>query len=774
MSGTCSFLLFLVLPVSTAPVVGPLVPVTGEVPRYGKFEATFALTTRATNPYWPYDPASPPGVVPGAGVTVDALLLPPGESNWNAAKVQPCFYYQPVEEAGTGTAATFLPRGEPEWRVRFGPDQVGTWRVKIRVRDAGGTAESPEANFFCTASGNRGPVRVAQTDPRWFEFADGTPFVTPLVNLEEGNPLNGLSLLRSNLLLYGTHGVRFVRWFPTDEGANFAIYPFGGEMLPSWGFGREGGADTSTDADTAQGKKFSFVPYAYSGQSVPGVPGALYELRARAKVTGDSVLQLKLQAGTAANEVFVPANGGWQDYVVRCTSTSGTTQVTVQVREAVGGGSLRVHSLVLRRDLTGAGTWSPNLLAHPDPDSYAMVDARHAALLDEVFHLSEQYGIYHKLTLLHKNDRVLGRFLPDGTVASSPSLTRMYSGEGQAGRWYQKAWYRYFIARWSYSVALHSVEYANENDPNSAAAFDAGYAVADTFNALCPRRVLVSNSFWHSFPTGYWSDARMDYADIHAYLNNAGDPPSSPFHSHSLNDSALSTRQCRDVFRSYGLNKPVLRGETGVFDGHWAFGWYPPLALDTGAVYDHKKLWAHVGTGGYLCDGQWHTVNLRNGNWGMYGAYERFMAGEAVNNGRYTVVGTDQAGTAMISSSATDLRATGVADKPAGRALLWIENAQHTWRNVADRVAVPSVSGVLVVPGFPAGRYELRWWETIAGAVRGVSPAVVLSDTLLSFTVVELRTDVALKVVAVEIATPTPVPTATSTPTVWRPLIDLR
>ena len=97
------------------------------------------------------------------------------------------------------------------------------------------------------------------------------------------------------------------------------------------------------------------------------------------------------------------------------------------------------------------------------------------------------------MPLFHKNDSVLGRFGPDGTTTSW-QLRNFYSAEGQAARWYERAYVRYFVARWSYSTALHSVELANENDLNLAS-YDAAFALAQTIKDL---RRVTSSSPTHS------------------------------------------------------------------------------------------------------------------------------------------------------------------------------------------------------------------------------------------------------------------------------------
>ena len=154
----------------------------------------------------------------------------------------------------------------------------------------------------------------------------------------------------------------------------------------------------------------------------------------------------------------------------------------------VQSGRIRIHSIVLQRDESGSGGWGANLLTRSDPDTFAYVDQVSAATLDEIFRVSEQYGVYHKLTLFHKNDDILNRFLPDGTVTSNwDDLDRpFYSAPGQAARWYENAYVRYFVARWSYTPALHSLELANENHLTQES-YAAGFALTNLVHGLSPR-----------------------------------------------------------------------------------------------------------------------------------------------------------------------------------------------------------------------------------------------------------------------------------------------
>jgi len=174
----------------------------------------------------------------------------------------------------------------------------------------------------------------------------------------------------------------------------------------------------------------------------------------------------------------------------------------------------------------------------------------------------------------------------------------------------------------------------------------------------------------------------------------------------------------------------------------------PDIAKDTQGTYYHKKLWAHVGAVGYLCDGEWYLGFLDDHNlWGMYAAYDRFMQNEPISNGHYEAIGTDLDGSHQIAvaEGTGNLRAWGARDAVAGRVLLWIDNAQHTWRNVVNKVSVPPVGGTLTLHGLPAGMYKAEWWNTTTGTIVESETYTVGHGGDLTFLVHDLAADEAVK-----------------------------
>lgn len=170
--------------------IGALVASGETVPLYAKFEVTFRITdTLASQPQFPYDPDPPAGLSERRGITVDGLFLPPGQSDWGRALVQPAFLYQPYVYADLDGNDWIYPQGERVWTIRFAAQTPGLWRYKVRAQDASicparvspcaDWIESDEGSFTVgsTSSVNPGFIPVSQRDPRYFEFNSEEPFV---------------------------------------------------------------------------------------------------------------------------------------------------------------------------------------------------------------------------------------------------------------------------------------------------------------------------------------------------------------------------------------------------------------------------------------------------------------------------------------------------------------------------------------------------------------------------------------------------------------------
>jgi len=128
------------IPISAAPSLTNIVS-PSSVALYDKLEIRFdVIGSVASNFHWPYDPGPVTGMSGASlmvGITIDGLFLPPGETDWGKALIQPAFLYQPTIKdrsviAGNDNSEWIYPVGDPYWLIRFAPQTKGSWQYKIK------------------------------------------------------------------------------------------------------------------------------------------------------------------------------------------------------------------------------------------------------------------------------------------------------------------------------------------------------------------------------------------------------------------------------------------------------------------------------------------------------------------------------------------------------------------------------------------------------------------------------------------------------------------
>lgn len=62
------------------------------------------------------------------------------------------------------------------WKVRFSPDEVGSWTYEYRITGPEGAGSTGRGSFACTPSAREGPVRRHPTNPYRWVFANGQPY----------------------------------------------------------------------------------------------------------------------------------------------------------------------------------------------------------------------------------------------------------------------------------------------------------------------------------------------------------------------------------------------------------------------------------------------------------------------------------------------------------------------------------------------------------------------------------------------------------------------
>lgn len=178
-----------------------------QVPKYGLFELTIDLTASYETPF---DPDQ---------VKVDVHFTSPSGKRI----VVPGFFYQDFEQQIKDEAEFLIPKGEPVWKVRFAPTEVGRYRFQVIAQDKSGSVKSKTDFFEALPSKSHGYIRVSKDDKRYFEFDDGTPYFA----------------IGLNVCWYRRGGTTdYEKWFKhlSQNGGNYARI-----WMPSWAFGIEWG-----------------------------------------------------------------------------------------------------------------------------------------------------------------------------------------------------------------------------------------------------------------------------------------------------------------------------------------------------------------------------------------------------------------------------------------------------------------------------------------------------------------------------------------------------
>ena len=771
----------------------------GQVPRYEKLELSFAVNTTAKNPQMPYDTSPPPGIEPEFGISVDALFSP---DNWQTIYSQPAFYFQDFTHAVKDGSDWLYPTNSFLWKVRFAPNQPGTWQYKLVAQDAQGQVETTPQSFEVVTSLNKGFIRVSQTDSRYFEYEDGTYFPALGYNMNYDhvswiNPIqdnaehfqkmsqNGIQLVRVWLSQWAIYGTEWNPWNAQNPDRHGGYLPHTGITF----------ADAPAESEVTMKVEWDYSPCMYIGdwKARPAVKrNKDYRVRIRYKATdisgprisgqpfgfvaktgpwlwGDNNYCYDPGVGTVVTPHQAQNTADWQ--ILEGTLTTDPNSDFLDnfflVLENVNSGTVYVDYVWIEEDL-GNGQYGPNIVSKPWMAHHLYMEQRNSYAFDQVLELAEQNDVYLRPVLHEKSDTIFnqidheGQPIPENPLCwdddTSNDPEKCYGNDWFYGnrremtkaRWLEQAWWRYVQARWGYATHIHSWELLNEGDPWN----ELHYVLADEFGKYMhqfkPNDHLVSTSNWNSFPKDqFWANSsyqNVDFADFHSYV-----PESDPLFA----DAAQASY---DVSLQYGAaqpggaGKPVIRGETG-FTKEGTEPGTDQLQNDTQGIWLHNFVWAGINAGG-LIESYWYENSHiysqnENGSYAFdhrsqYRTFYNFISDIPLSNGHY------QAAQATVSNN--NLRAWGQKDLVNGQAHLWVQNKDHTWRNVVDGASIPARSGTVEMIGFqPNQSYTVEWWDPYqtdkAQQVTGSETIVAQGNGVLVIPVSNLTTDVALKII---------------------------
>ena len=601
-------------PIFNITVVSPTVGI------YEPFIVTCTVGTAATTPHWPYDPTPPSGLPARTGVSVDAIIRSPA----GTVITYPLYLHTPY----TYTARTYdhlYPTGDPFWTLRFAPTATGTWTLTLRAEDDSGVTTSAPLAFTAvpTTAYPHGFIRVSPTDPRYFSFSDGIPFL----GLGHGGVFSREEPVQDadDLTTMAADGVNLLRVWASGSGGFFSaswpawVSAIGGNdsyylprqslaIDPTWGE-----SDVSLKLTYPEGIP-CFFQGTWSGMGtwpVSVLPNRTYRVRARVLVrnvtgprvggqpygfvvkTGGWLSRACADAGAGTPRTPHVTNTGGAWVVVIGTITAQADQYFLDnlflALENVVTGEAYVDEVWLEEDL-GGGRYGPNLLHQPDFDYHlAPIDDQRAALWDRVLEKAAEASVYLKIVLMEKNDWIYDRITPSGAMATTGSNDNFYAAPDTKARWLARALWRYVTARWGYSTAVHSWELLNEGDPYNGHHYEMAQDFARCMHAADPH--MVTTSFWASFPMKeFWANSAyldLDYADLHAYVSTG--------------------------WKSYpvipdGAGSPLSYTDARDYDGS---GW--SVAVDGASHTYSRNLWSSLDIRG---EGEWLlTYRLRLEGW---------------------------------------------------------------------------------------------------------------------------------------------------------------
>lgn len=723
------------------------------VERWEVLEVTFNLeNSAATHPQFPYDPAPPPGLEWVDGVTVDVLFT---LDNWQTIYRRPAFLYQPYQRALKDDQEWLYPTGNPVWMVRFAPPEIGSWKYRIEAREARGTTQSTERTFTVTAPthpNNHGPVRVATLDSRYFEFADGSPFLGTGhgIGFSDGRYSYDAADTFDEI---GAGNQHFFRWWIAGHIWGSAWQPWASRTLdyegtvPATGLTVErayGNGLASLKLDATNPIMFQGFMSGNAGL----VPGRVYRVTVRWRtedVTGPASsgqpygVTVKLtdwpepgQTGSIPALIrHVSGDTPWHVAQADFSSEWNLIPNVALILENTTGGAAYVDEIGIY-ELLPDGSLGPQLLRSPRFNSHLTFDPRSSAGMDAIFDEAAHRGIYFKLVISEKQEYLLNHLAPDGLPDKNDGHFN-----GQAGsptRTLHEYHWRYLFARFGAFRSIHSWELVNEEAPGPGDHFRLTAALAAQATADGNPH-LATTSTWATLAEDAWKDpdsAPISYVDFHAYVYGTGwiEPEGE-----LANDSARFFYEYDMAALEAGFGKPVVWGEQCI-DGTQEEAL---LGDDQNGVWLHKLTWSRCGPGG-VYPLYWSIEHIFDKPLhGIFGAWNRFMAGIPFTNGRYEDV--------AATTSHPDLRVLGQKDQQAGHAYMWIDNQQHTWRAVVDGQPVPAVSGtVSIAMGKPNASYTVTWYDTETGQASSTQTLSADAAGTLVLGVSNLRTDTAAKI----------------------------
>jgi PKD repeat protein len=731
----------------TGPAISNVVLSQTSVRIYEKLEVTLDVETVADNPFFRYDPAPPPGVPVGTGVTVEGVFTTPS----GVTLVQPGFLSGDVTTSQVSGQTHYEETGRLSWRVRFSPTEVGTYTVSLRVQDASGSTQVSAGTFTAGLPARRGFIRVSADDSRYFEFSNGDLYypIGPASGPNYGQyATNGPNLERPWMGGEAAYSTNWARWMRVDlqlgnEGFDNPLTYL--ERYPSHELSREivypaahriwmgASGDENYFPELKSGREYQIKlrikTVGIAGPATTGIPyGFMVKTHAFPTSTIDSDLR------SAPSIVPVVSNDReWHTILVRYTATARDTDDYISLLlDNVTSGRVYVDQFSVREALSN-GSLGGELIRHSRADLHTYIEQRPAAYFDWQVQQGEQNGVFFKYVVQDKRDWVPNHLTRFGAFAAIGD--GYFQQDGTKAKWLQQQWWRYIVARWGYSTAVHSWELCNEADPNDTNVWRHTQDFARFLHQTNAHRQMATTSFWCCWKPEFWSDETtypdVDYADLHEYTNDS--TLGLDMVEWILSWSQTTSQQ--------PAGKPVILAETGI--GYAGQAYFEDLKRPNPGIWYHNLLWAELNAlSGMTAPTYWWSEHFAAINQNQVARpFYQFVSGLDVNRGGYV--------DAAVTSSNSQIRTLGQKNLTKGTAYLWVQNKLHNWHNVMgvqNPTPITAQSGTVTVRMAPNTRYTIERWNTYTGALISTETLQSSATGDLTSSVSNLTDDFAVRV----------------------------
>jgi hypothetical protein len=705
---------------------------------YEKFERTFRVQGNYTNPY---DPAQ---------VDVIAIFTAPSGRSIRIAG----FYIEPYRDTCQGNcdAEKLEPAGDGEWRIRFAPNEEGTWRYTISATITSSTTNLIENGRFDAVSSDRpGFIRVGE-NRRYFAFSNGTPYFPIGQNLawswQAGGGIYTYLRWLDKLQAAGANYARInidIPWFIGLEWTQPPGQYGGAGQQAAWRF------DTILEAAEQRGIYLQVVLiWNQAFRTYTGVPVTVPTFPARPNISSDfdnhpynARLGGNLQGPgdiffntTAQNWLkqrlrYIAARWGYSPHIFAWEIVDNLDRMAAFTPERDNEWLTQMIEALQAADVNN------HLISVGTAEYRAAIESN--PLLD-----FSQTQFYQARPIEQAQDQVTAtlRIVSEAlTRTPRPVLLTEFS----LNPWFEPA------DDDPTGVHIHSTLWASIFARTAGSAmpwwWDTYIDAQNLYHLYTPLALFIAGIPWNTldlqpFQPGLVSDIAIAYEPLRI------DDFNRQFRSASLQDTAFyitadggipPTTLMSGYLYGKRFNATNSRPQTLIIT--------PPVDTNltiairnTSTAADAQLLVTIDGT-------PVTSLNLSAGTGST-------TITVPLTAGRHEVVfdnpGDDwlQLDYLEIAAYRAPLRTLALADLEKGIALIWIQHRDYTWQNVQANTNIRPLDFRLELPGMPAGMYRVEFWDTQSGNIIGEEQVTVSmeSNNVLRTSLLPVQTELALRV----------------------------